>query len=296
MRIELPGPDCTVSVFMSAYLATAGRDLRGLHRVKWICDHWQKRFPDVPVSSIRKRDLSLYIEERRLAGKSNGTINREISVFSAAINYAVKRWDWNIINPARGLLLRMPEGRLRWLTLVESIQLIQAARVGDAPHLEDFIRIALHTGMRRNEILTLEHSRIDLSAGKIHLSGNMTKSGRRRIIPMNLAARSAIENRMAWNDARGLVGTRLFLQKNGKPVVQINTAFKNAVNKAGIEDFRIHDLRHTFASWLVSSGVPLPEVRDLLGHSSIKQTERYAHLAPGRLEAAVAVLDEMTCT
>lgn len=296
MRIELPDPTCTVPVFFSAYIATAGRDLRGLHRVKWICDHWAKRFPDVVVSGIRKRDLSLYIEERRLAGKSNGTINREISVFSAAINYAVKRWDWNILNPARGLLLKQSEGRLRWLTYLESNKLLQAAREGDAPHLEDFIIIALNTGMRRNEILTLEHARIDLPGGKIHLSGNQTKSGKRRIIPINRAARRAIESRMAWNDGMGLTHSRLFLQRNGKPVVQINTAFKNATQRAGIEDFRIHDMRHTFASWLVSSGVPLPEVRDLLGHSSIKQTERYAHLAPGRLEAAVAVLDSMTCT
>lgn len=296
MRIELPAPDCTVPQFFNAYLATAGRDLRGLHRVQWICDHWSKRFPDVVVSAIRKRDLSLYIEERRLAGKSNGTINREISVLSAAINYAVKRWDWNILNPARGLLLKQPEGRLRWLTYRESLQLLKAAREGDAPHLEDFIRIALNTGMRRNEILTLELSRIDLEARKIHLSGNLTKSGRRRILPINRQTREAIASRMAWNESMGLTHSRLFLQRNGKPVVQINTAFKNATQRAGIEDFRIHDLRHTFASWLVSSGVPLPEVRDLLGHSSIKQTERYAHLAPGRLEAAVSVLDEMTCT
>ncbi|HZX32615.1 MAG TPA: site-specific integrase [Rhodocyclaceae bacterium] len=248
------------------------------------------------MSSIRKRDLSLYIEERRLAGKSNGTINREISVLSAAINYAVKRWDWNIINPARGLLLKQSEGRLRWITEQEARSLLQAARSGDAPHLEDFIRLALHTGMRRNEILNLEHARIDLPGNRIHLSGDQTKSGRRRIIPINRIAREAIQNRMAWNESQGLTHTRLFLQRNGKPVVQINTAFKNATQRAGIEDFRIHDLRHTFASWLVSSGVPLPEVRDLLGHSSIRQTERYAHLAPGRLEAAVAVLDCMTCT
>jgi len=296
MELFLPEPTDTLESFLDAYYATAGRDQKSIPRLKWCIAYWKKKFGHLRVIDITRRSLSLHVEMRRIEGKSNSTINRELSVLSASINYAIRRWGWNIANPASGLYLKIPEGRLRWLTPDEARQLLQAARASRAPHLHDFILLAINTGMRRNEILRLQVRKIDLTTKKIHLEGEETKSGRRRVIPLNDTAISAIRSRMAWNHSNGIASPRLFVQGNGRPVEQINTAFTNAVNLAGIEDFRIHDLRHTFASWLVQAGVPLPEVRDLLGHSSIKQTERYAHLAPGLLHKAVAVLDSVSCT
>jgi integrase len=83
----------------------------------------------------------------------------------------------------------------------------------------------------------------------------------------------------------------VFAHKDGKQIVDVKTSFKTACRKAGIEGFRIHDLRHTCAAWLVSAGVGLTEVRDLLGHTTVKMTERYAHLAPENVRAAVALLE-----
>ncbi len=77
------------------------------------------------------------------------------------------------------------------------------------------------------------------------------------------------------------------------PVTNIYPAWWNALERAEIQDFKIHDLRHTFASWLVMRGVPLIHIRDLLGHSSIKMTERYAHLCQDNLAAAVAILEKV---
>lgn len=295
MQLQLPEPTDTLQTFLDAYFATAGRDLKGKDRLKWTIAYWKTHFGALPVSNITRRDLSLHIETRRIQGKSNSTINREISILSSSINYAIKRWGWNIANPASGLNLKTPEGRLRWLTQHESDALLKVAKESKASHLYDYIVLALNTGMRRSEILRLEVSKIDLQSKKIHLEGSQTKSGRRRIVPLNNRAIRTIQTVLQRNRENGLSGSRLFLQRDGRPVVQINTAFTNAVRKSGIEDFRLHDLRHTFASWLVQSGVPLPEVRDLLGHSSIKQTERYAHLAPGHLHSAVAVLDRLPC-
>jgi integrase len=83
----------------------------------------------------------------------------------------------------------------------------------------------------------------------------------------------------------------VFCDKEGDRVQSVKRSYATACRKAGIEDFRIHDLRHTCAAWLVTAGVPLTEVRDLLGHSTVKMTERYAHLAPENVRAAVTLLE-----
>lgn len=291
---ELPEPTQNLADFLDAYYATAGRDHKTKTRLIWTINYWKTQYGQTPVKDITRRQLSHHIEARRIQGKSNSTINREISILSAAINYAIRRWGWTIQNPATGLYLKTPEGRLRWLTRQEAAQLLEASEQSDAPHLYDFILLALNTGMRRAELLQLETHKIDLKEKRIHLEGTQTKNGKRRIIPLNNTAIIAINSRLRWNHENGITGNRLFLQRNGKPVVQINTAFTNALRKTNIKDFRLHDLRYTFASWLISEGVTLAELRDLLGHSSIKQTERYAHLAPGRLHKAVSILDDLS--
>ncbi len=84
----------------------------------------------------------------------------------------------------------------------------------------------------------------------------------------------------------------VFCHPDGTRIKEVKRGFRSACGRAGIEDFHIHDLRHTCAAWLVSAGVPLAEVRDLLGHTSVKMTERYAHLAQENVRAAVALLDD----
>lgn len=289
-------PQSPADDFLLAYSLIAVKEQKGFRRVEWICEKWRGYLGQRPIGTLTRVDISLYIDHRRLHGLSNSSINREISVLSAAINYAVKRWGWNIANPVSGLYLKMPEGRLRWLTKHEAERLQLQAKSSDAPHLYDFIRLALNTGMRRGEMLGLEWARIDFTGARILLEGQHTKSGKRRYVPLNRGALDALTSRKHYRDTYAPSSTKVFVQKNGKPVVQINYAFRQACNKAGIEDFRIHDLRHTFASWLVSEGVPLSELRDLLGHSSIVQTERYAHLSPGRLHQAVKILDSFFAT
>ncbi|HRZ24328.1 MAG TPA: site-specific integrase [Candidatus Contendobacter sp.] len=83
----------------------------------------------------------------------------------------------------------------------------------------------------------------------------------------------------------------VFCNANGERIASIRRSFNTACHRAGLVDFHIHDLRHTCAAWLVSAGVALAAVRDLLGHTSITMTERYAHLAPENIRAAVAVLE-----
>lgn len=93
----------------------------------------------------------------------NATINREVSLLSAAINYAINELEWDINNPAQGRKLKIPEARIRWISRVEASALIQAAgTIPRADHLPDFLRLALHSGCRKNELLQLDWQRVDL--------------------------------------------------------------------------------------------------------------------------------------
>ncbi len=118
-----------------------------------------------------------------------------------------------------------------------------------------------------------------------------TKTARRRTVPINRHARAALQSRLAWRDANYPSATHVFIGTNGAPLQSLKKSFASALAQAGIDNFHIHDMRHTCAAWLVMFGVPLIEVRDLLGHTSIKTTEIYAHLSPDNVRRAVAVLD-----
>ena len=134
--------------------------------------------------------------------------------------------------------------------------------------------------MRKTELLKLHSRQID--GNRLTLDPEMTKNCKRRIIPLNALARSILDRRK-----QGTAGF-IFPSLNG-----LYPAWHKLCEHAEVMDFRIHDLRHTFASWLVLAGVPLLEVRDLLGHSSIKMTERYAHLSQDALMRAVTVLERI---
>ena len=241
--------------------------------------------PAKPLAALQPSDIHRYAQGRLKAGIRPGTINRELSVISATINHAARRWGVPVVNPVRYQWLKPDPPRLRYLTKREASRLVVHAETL-RPDLADFVRLALHTGCRKNELLTLRWSDIHLERRFLVLRPEQTKSNKRRAVPLNKTALQALESLKQGNQTDWV-----FARKNGERVKALDWLFRKAVKLAGIEDFRIHDLRHTFASWLVSEGVDLVKVRDLLGHTSIKMTERYAHLMPDRLHDAVQVLD-----
>jgi integrase len=193
----------------------------------------------------------------------------------------------------KGRTLKEPEGRVRWITRVEVDSLCRVVRKQRFGHmLEDFVRLAVNTGCRKEEMLGLEWRRVDFANRLIYLDGEHTKASKRRSIPLNEGSLAALKGRMAERAQYCPATPWVFARKNGAKVADLSTGFDNACERAGITDFTIHDLRHTCAAWLVTAGVPLIEIRDLLGHSTIQMTEKYAHLAPTRVRNAVSVLDE----
>jgi len=277
---------------MVAYLKATQEEKRSAERDRRCVRHLRDHFGGRNLETLGARDIRAFITRRRDVGVKPATINRELAVLSAAINYAVQEWEWEVPNPVIGRKPKQPEGRVRWISQSEAEALIRAAeRESKAPHLADFIRLALHTGCRRGELLGLEWSRVDLKQELIYLEGVHTKSGKRRSIPINQTARAALINRARFRAEHCPATPWVFCNRQGRRIRSVRRSFCTACARVGISDFRIHDLRHTCAAWLVSSGVPLPEVRDLLGHSTVTMTEKYAHLAPDNVRAAVAVLD-----
>ncbi|MCX8070093.1 MAG: site-specific integrase [Thermodesulfovibrionales bacterium] len=173
--------------------------------------------------------------------------------------------------------------RLRYLSKEECHSLINNCE----PHLKPIVIMALNTGMRRGEILNLKWSNIDLKHGFILL--DKTKNGERRELPINSTLRATLQSITRRID----VPYVFYNPETLKPFRDIKKSFSRACKRAGITDFHFHDLRHTFASHLVMSGVDLTTVSRLLGHKDIKMTLRYSHLAPDHVSNAVNVLDKV---
>ncbi len=243
------------------------------------------------LADMAPEDVAHYKQERRILVKDS-TIRRELATFSAAINFARREWGWPIPNVIEGRKPPQGKGRIRWIDREEATRLIHVAH-SEAPYLGDFIEIALHTGMRKQEILGLECSRVDLHHGVIHLNPNDQKSGEYSTVPLNAVARQAILRRLSVAAEQYPGSPWLFPGRKGR-ITDIKRSFTSACKKVGIKDFRIHDLRHTCASWLVQDGVSLMKVKALLRHSSVTTTEKYAHLAPQDTKEAVDRLAHYT--
>ncbi|MDP4557909.1 site-specific integrase [Halomonas meridiana] len=259
-------------------------------RVGRLYDHFG---PDVVMEEMAGKDVREFISARQADGVKPATINRELSILSAMINHAIEQLEWPMSNPVRGRKLKEPEGRVRWITHNEADRLVAAAKTQrSGERLSDFILLALNTGARMNELLKMNWSRVDFDNALLHLEGEDTKSAKRRSVPLNDAALAALKRRWVWVSQNCPYSEWVFAKTNGERLGCIRQGFKSACDTARIKNFRIHDLRHTCASWMISEGVPLMDVKEVLGHSTVKMTEKYAHLAPHRARDAVNQLGQ----
>lgn len=280
-------PIRTFDELMLAYLGEAIGELRSAETLRYHARTLYRYFSGEDLPSITPSAIRRYNNMRKVEGVSNATINRELSLLSAAINYARREWEWEVSNPVPGRKLKEAEGRVRWINKAEAQSLIQIA----PDHLADFLTLALNTGCRCGEMLGLEWNRVAMNDGLFYLEAEHTKAGKRRSVPINQTAREALLRRLRFRAESCPNSQWVFAHPDGSRIQSVKRSFTTACRRTSITDFRIHDLRHTCAAWLVSAGVPLMDVRDLLGHSTIRMTERYAHLAPERVREAVSLLD-----
>lgn len=210
----------------------------------------------------------------RLTRVKPATVNRELGCLRHMLNKAIE-WGYLTNSPMRGIkLLKEPPGRVRYLEADEVIRLLTAC----SDNLRSIVLCALHTGMRKGEILNLKWEDIDFHNRSITVV--KSKNNRRRAMPM-----SGILCRTLRKLHKK--GEYVFTNRDGTRFADVKKGFCGALRRAKIKDFRFHDLRHTFASHLAMSGCNLRTIQELLGHADIKTTMRYAHLSRQHLEEAV---------
>lgn len=251
--------------------------------------HFKRVWSNPPIHTLTVEVLDQYRALRLGEKVGPATINREMATLKHALSKAV---DWKLLRKtAREELTAIkkyqePDGRLRYLSGdADAERLLQAC---DAS-LRPIVLTALHTGMRKGELLGLTWECVDMTHGFIRLK--QTKNGKARALPFNETLWSLFSQLRTRQDVPWV-----FHDVAGHRWDDIRHPFDRACEGAGLTDFHFHDLRHTFASWLMMRGVPLATVSNLLGHTSPTMTLRYAHLSPKHLTSAVRVLDSVSTT
>jgi integrase len=247
--------------------------------------HLSSFFGDSRLTKITPKIVSDYKVLRYSEGVKPATINRELAMLSKALNLAVKEWEWMKENPVIKVSKEKENNkRDRWLTEDEEKRLLE-----NSPHwLRDILVFALHTGLRQDELLSLQWSRVDLFRKIIIIQES--KNGKPRTIPLNQIALDILTEKARVRNLR----SDLVFPSNAMTKINCQNlirAFNIAVRKADIHNFRFHDLRHTFATRLAQRGIDLYKISKLLGHYSIEMTERYAHHCPESLKDGVQVLE-----
>ncbi|MFI5298801.1 MAG: tyrosine-type recombinase/integrase [Polyangiales bacterium] len=234
------------------------------------------------ASKIIRSDIERFLSDRLTTDKIGPCRHNKDLKFLRLIFTKAQEWGYSRRNPTLGIKrLKEPPGRVRFLTTEERDALLAAC----PERLRTIVLIALNTGLRKSELLTLRWHDLDFKNRMIRVE--RSKNGERRDVPMTGTVHDLFQR-----IPRRVDTAYVFANPDGTPQADTKTAWGNALRRSGIQDFTFHDLRHTFASNLVMNGVDIRTVQTLLGHKDITMTMRYAHLSPEHLRDAISVLDE----
>ena len=244
-----------------------------LAKLVWL----DKMLGDKYLDEINQACIKAIKKTKTGEGVTVATVNRYLALIRSILNKAKDEWEMIEKVPTISLE-REFNNRVRWLSADEAKRLLDEL----PEHQRDLVTFALATGLRQSNVVGLEWEKVDLKLKHAYVVPEESKTGAAIPVPLNDVALEVL------NRVHGNHPTNVFTYK-GKPFKAANTAaWKKALARAGIEDFRWHDLRHTWASWQIQSGTTTHELQILGGWSTPAMVARYAHLGPGNLGTAAA--------
>lgn len=243
--------------------------------VSLLKNHLLPRFSNRYLDEIQRQDIVNVHQERLAMGAAPGSANRLVVLMRYIFNLAI-RWDVPgvKVNPTKGVhLMEENNKRERYLSVEEAQRLYAAVSGSINPVLRYIVSMLILTGARKREVLDARWADFDIERRIWRIP--MSKSGKARHVPLSDGALAVLKSLpvlpgVSWAFAN---------PRTGRPYVSIFFAWDTARRKAGLGEVRVHDLRHSFASLLINSGRTLYEVQQILGHTQIKTTQRYAHLS-----------------
>ncbi len=289
---KLPGEEKTLSELFAKYLeehSKPNKSGKSYVRDRAIAERMVKEFCDATLAEISAEQIFEYKKKRRSQDVAPATLNKELSFLRHALEMAVV-WEWLETNPATRIPREKVRNRMeRWLTPEEEERLLAVC----PEWLRDMVVFALNTGFRKGEILSLTWKQIDWTREAI-IFWEQKNSGR-DTVPINPAAIQVLKKK---SSIRRLGCDLVFHTSNGTKYLarNVHEAFVTACKKAGVENFRFHDLRHTFATRLVHAGVDLYTVQRVGRWRSLSMVMRYAHHSVESLRTGMEAVNRLAST
>ena len=284
VEAKAPMGTMTLDVFMrDHYFPHAAQHKRSvkrddqLHRLRI-----GPKFGHLALSAINRRDVQAFQNDLLKEGLSPATADHHVKLLRRVLNLAVQ-WEMLEKNPLKGIKLYMVDNQVEnYLDPEQLDRLVEVLRTDENRMVCLILMFLISTGARKNEALTATWKNVSLEGGVWRVDASLSKSKKSRSIPLNDSALWVLEQLPSKGKSEYLFPSPV----TGKPYTGITRAWYRLRKKAKIPSIRLHDLRHGFASLLVSGGRSLYEVQQILGHSDPKVTMRYAHLSAKALKDA----------
>lgn len=269
------------------YEDTEFKELKSWESAQSYLNGLKEFFGPYTLSEITPALIDEFKQKRKAKDIKPATIVRQLNILKRMLNLAKKRWMWLKEVPSIEMEPKADRKRLRYLSYEEYSTLLGHCQ----GWLQDIVIVAAWTGLRQGNILNLKRSQVNLSTRQITIDGSETKNEEPLIIPIAEPVFNVLKENLRVAHIRS---PYVFSKPDGKPYykMEVHRAFRKALEAAGIEDFRFHDLRHCFASWNRQAGMDIDTLADLMGHKDTRMTRRYAHIGPVHLSEAIKRLEE----